>query len=213
MEGPWPLGFCSSYPHTELFSPSEATYTLNSSLPTSQSLTDFHTTTTKNYHPTTTVRQQKATPSSPHFHLFAAITTDTQHLLNALVQIKSMRTEFTDHYKQDFTLLALISIYKAKKKIKNTSHTSLSLRIPHTPTSHFQSTFSSSFSLFHSSLLAEDLRRIFPYLGPRKEILNPPCISFSFICISNVGMKYWIHPASPILELKQEHIRLNFRRP
>ena len=118
MEGPWPLGSCSSYPHTELFSPSEATYTLNSSLPTSQSLTDFHTTTTKNYHPTTTVRQQKATPSSPHFHLFAAITTDTQHLLNALVQIKSMRTEFTDHYKQDFTLLALISIYKAKKKKK-----------------------------------------------------------------------------------------------
>ena len=137
MEGPWPLGSCSSYPHTELFSPSEATYTLNSSLPTSQSLTDFHTTTPKNYHPTTTVRQQKATPSSPHFHLFAAITTDTQHLLNALVQIKSMRTEFTDHYKQDFTLLALISIYKAKKKkkkyisyqlvITNSTHTHIPL--------------------------------------------------------------------------------------
>ena len=117
MEGPWPLGSCSSYPHTELFSPSEATYTLNSSLPASQSLTDFHTATTKIYHPTTTVRQQKATPSSPHFHLFAAITTNTQHLLNPLVQVKSMRTEFTDHYKQDFTLLAQILIYKAKKKI------------------------------------------------------------------------------------------------
>ena len=40
--------------------------------PVSPAPTDFHTGTTKNYHPTTTAEQQELAPPSPHFHLVAS---------------------------------------------------------------------------------------------------------------------------------------------
>ena len=52
--------------------PALATHAPGSAQPVSPSQTDFHTGTTKKYHPATTVHQQQPVPPSPHFHLFAS---------------------------------------------------------------------------------------------------------------------------------------------
>ena len=44
-----------------------ATYTPESTFPVSQSLTDLHTSTSKNYHPNAIVHQQELAPLSQHF--------------------------------------------------------------------------------------------------------------------------------------------------
>ena len=60
MGAPWPSSSCPSCLHAQfcfLVTPGSS---------------EFHTGTTKKYHPTTTVQQQEPTPPSPHFHLIAS---------------------------------------------------------------------------------------------------------------------------------------------
>ena len=54
-----------------------------------------------------------------------------------------------------------------------------------------------SHTLLHFQQLVIDLRRVFPSLRPRKNILNTPCSFISLINIRNKKMKSWTHPASP----------------
>ena len=65
--------------------------------------------------------------------------------------------------------------------ITNSTHS----RSKHISTPHFQSTF----SIFEQ--LAEDLKRIFPFLGSLMKILNSPRLLIPLINIRNKKMKTW----------------------
>ena len=60
MGAPWLSSSCHSCLHTQL------------QFPVNPAPKDFHTGTTKNYNPTTTIQQQEPTPLSTHFHLVAS---------------------------------------------------------------------------------------------------------------------------------------------
>ena len=54
--------------------------------------------------------------------------------------------------------------------------------------------------IFYFEQLTEDVRRVFPPLGPRKKIMNPSRIFDPLINIRNKNMKSCTHTESPILE-------------
>ena len=117
------------------------------------------------------------------------------------VQIKSPQETFTDHHKQDSSLLVPTSNQKVKKSLSPLI--SLRLRIPHTHKSRFQSTF------FLTARRRSKENRSIPV--PIQENLESTFLysksSFSCFTLETKKMKSQTHPASPICELNQEHKR------
>ena len=115
----------------------------------------------------------------------------------------------SNHHKQHllileskiFHFLPQLQIRKSKKKIHLRSACDYEFHTPRIP-SHFQSTF--------FKLLAEDIRRIFPSLGPRRKVLNPPSCSHTLRSLDlhqKPKDEFLDSPCVPHPWIKQEHKR------